>query len=217
MSFDTEVTVYVNSLGPEAALALREAAQVEQSQTEATQATRRGIKPQTSIIVDGREASLNDVRATSTVLLSWDYRAEVVKAAFEELRARSPYVSGTYQRSFFAMVDGRGLDYMQVPTPISLRNATVLEVTNNVRYARRLEVGVTESGRAFVKQVEPHIVESVSRQLRREFGSVAKISFGYVELASAYAAKTNAFRRAGDKDRGKGIAVTYPAIRIEDV
>jgi hypothetical protein len=217
-AFSQDITVFVSDLGPAATQSLVQAAQDTKSSVEADQQARRGIKPLTNIAVDGQAATdFSAVKPQSVVFEYWDYRAEIIAACFEELRARAPVVSGEYRDSFYASLDGSDLKFLEVPPPERLTGVSQIIITNPVPYARRLEVGTTEKGAAFVKQVEPHIVESAMTAVRREFTSVAKFSFTYVDRAEGYVKRTNfGVRRPSEsKTRGAGTQIRYPAIVID--
>jgi hypothetical protein len=217
-AFDADIQVFVDAMGPAAAEFLREAALAEEQKVESEQSARRGIAPFTHIAVDGIEVTdFSSVKATSVVFEYWDYRSEIIKACFEELRARSPIQSGHYRDNFYAALDGRDLRPLEVPQPFDLRNVTQIIVSNLMPYARRLEVGVNRDGSYFVKQVDPMIVETAMGAVAREFRSVAHFQFGYIDHSLAYANATKwGNHRHGRhyRNRGTGAAVRYPAILI---
>jgi hypothetical protein len=84
-------------------------------------------------------------------------------------------------------------------------------ILNTSPYARRLEVGTRPDGRPFVIQVKPRIVEETAILARSRFGNMAKLSFGYFDLASGYTLRRSAGRARG---RRSGAAIRYPGIRI---
>lgn len=217
-TFSEDLQVFVDALGPAGAEMLKQASVDEKAKVETEQASRRGIEPLTHIAVDGQsDDDLSGVKATSVVFEYWDYRAEIVKACFEECQARAPTgPTGHYRDGFVALLDGRGLDALEVPAQAALDAIQRVTVTNAVPYARRLEVGLDKAGAPFVKQVDPHIMESAMVAVRREFNVVAKISFGYVDLESAYIRKTNLDRSGRRRTRKHvGTSVKYPAIFID--
>lgn len=216
-SFQSGVTVFVKDLGPQASALLAEAAIEERTKVENEQAGRRGIKPWTSWAVDGvADAPFENVKPNGVIVEYWDYRSEIVYACFRELLARSPRgpeAGGHYRDNFVALLDGIGLPPLVTPTAAQLRGVTEIIITNTTPYARRLEVALTKSGRAFVQQVEPHIVQSAMMAVRQEFSVVATFEFNYVERGNAYIRRTN-FKRGSGHKGGAGLAVTYPAIII---
>lgn len=222
MAFDVDIRVFVSELGPEAAKMLAEAGQEEKDTVETEQQGRRGIRPVTYIAIDGVPAiDFSSVKPESVIFEYWDYRAEIIKAAFDELQARSPMLSGNYRNSFYAILDGKALGYLEVPDAQTLENVKRIEITNNVIYARRLEVGVTESGESFAKQVDPHIVESAAKPLAEEFGSMVRITFNFIDLEGAPTSglgwRAIRARKLGGKKQSGGKAIRYPAIIIEQV
>lgn len=217
MAFDVDVKVFVDALGPAAATALAEAGANEKSEVETEQAGRRGIQPLTHIAVDGRQVTdFTSVKPTSIIFEYWDYRAEIIKAAFEGLQARSPTLTGKYRNSFYCILDDAPQGALVVPQPAQLENVQRIIITNDVPYARRLEVGRTEGGSSFVKQVDPRIVESTMRELRNEFGAVATITFNWVDLGTPAAASWLATRsrKLGGK-KARTSSLRYPAIFID--
>lgn len=223
-AFDRTIQLFVDDVGALGAETLREAAQKERDKVIAEQTSRRGIRPLTHIAVDGVIVEdFSTVKATSTVFEYWDYRAEIVAACFEELRARSPSgPTGHYKDRHFAILDGEALGPLIVPSPESLENISRIIVTNPQPYSRRLEIGKTEAGNSFVKTVDPHIFESAARVVRAEFGTVAAISFNYVGLGSESSGASMADIRAvktGAKSRGAvkraSRSVRFPAIFID--
>ena len=99
---------------------------------------------------------------------------------------------------------------------------TFVNVTD---YARKIEVGKTESGRDFVVQVPNRIAERTAKDATKTFGNVAKIRSVWISLQGGYTLKHNQATRsfAGGRmriskrqrpDRVKGSALTYPAVTV---
>lgn len=230
-SFRESMTLYVKHLNAAAAAALAREAHKLQDRIVSQQKAREGVMPGVVTAVDGkRGAPFEDVKPDGVIWMGFDYRAEAAKAAFEELNARSPEVTGKYKASHFALIDGAALPPQTPPDALMVMDVKEIVITNPLPYARRLEVGLDKSGRPFVKQVSPHIFESAAIALRRRYGSVAKIEFSYVDLANAWTG-TNALRhyrerriygrngsvrlgRRGDRDLKSRAMVRYPAIII---
>jgi hypothetical protein len=102
------------------------------------------------------------------------------------LRKASPIISGLYRDSHTVFVNGIPV----VGVPQSLKQGDEIYIANPTPYARRLEVGLTESGRAFVLQVQPNIYGRVMRGiLIPRYRNVAKISLDYVTIPDAYIIK----------------------------
>lgn len=109
--------------------------------------------------------------------------ARIVEAILDELRRNSPVASGAYATGHTVFVNGVAVD--QVPR--DLKSTDEIYIANLVVYARRIEVGRTKSGRAFVLQVPNRIYERVAKRFAaRRFGDQAKVTFGYVTLADAF-------------------------------
>jgi hypothetical protein len=204
-AFQQDFILFRKALDAEASRAVAQAARDGERDIKADQATRRGIAPGVVSAVDGVQGRAYEaVKPNGVIVELFDYRAEIVYACFQELVARSPIgpeEGGHYRNEHFAMLDGAGLQPMTVATAQQLANVARITITNTMPYARKLEVGVTKDGSPFVHSGEPHIYESAMQPVRREFGGVAKISFGYADLANAYVGKHGQMR--------------YPAIFID--
>lgn len=97
-----------------------------------------------------------DVPAIDATLLRW---------IAGELFRQSPHVRGDYQRGHIVLADGKLIDvYGPIPA-----TAKEFIFTNSEPYARKIEIGTTESGRAFVIQVQPRIYERVGKAARSMF------------------------------------------------
>lgn len=218
-AFNQAFTLHVRSIGPESAKALARVAREGETAILTEQGSRRGVTPGTLEVVDGvKDRPFEEVRPGGIIFVGFDYRREVVAACFEELRARSPVVSGEYRDSHFAMLDGIGLPPLTVPSAEATKFAKRIVITNPLPYARKLEVGVTEGGSPFAKQVDPHIFESAARAVRRDFGEVVTIWFSFVDLENAYQLHGDTAahgRRTTFRDRKARQALRYPAIFIE--
>ncbi len=63
---------------------------------------------------------------------------------------------------------------------------------NPVVYARKLEIGKTESGRDFLVSVPNRIYERTANDARSKFGNIAKIRFSYSSAIGGVIAKRHA-------------------------
>jgi hypothetical protein len=174
---DSVINVIVaEDLGP-AAQSKAIAAFAREQLAEAQRANRAalGRVPAHKSFVDGRAgAALETVRPKGgTILFEFDIFADVLHWILAELRNRSPRRSGRYRDSHRLFADGREIGEVAIPA------AAEYLITNTVLYARKIEIGKTESGRAFVVQVEPRIYERTAADARRRFGNIARISFGW--------------------------------------
>lgn len=173
------------------------------------QQARSGLTPAFRHVVDGRrDATLESVSRGGRIMTLYDYRREVVIFALAALQAASPVRSGRYQRAHFALVNDRRVSDI----PKVFDDADRIIVTNDVPYARRLEVGKHGDGRAFVISVPPRIYErTIKNVIRPKYRNVAAIEFIYVDLANAYK-----LRRKGKRRQNRvGDPVRYPAVLIK--
>lgn len=170
--------------------------------------SRSGFAPAYRQVVDGQEgAVLEAVRPDGVILFAWQYLAEIAQDTLEALRNRSPRDSGRYIAGLIMLVDDQeaGADAVTAET-------RDVKIVATAPYSRRLEVGKRRDGSAFVQQVAPHIVEETAIVARKLFGTLVSISFGYVDLSSAYALRTSASHR---RVRGRLVTdVRYPAITL---
>lgn len=153
------------------------------------------------------------------IVYKYRFLREVVTFTLDALRKASPVNSGTYASSHTIYVNGIPVETV----PLDLKTTDEVFIANPVAYSRRLEIGKTESGRAFVLQVEPRIYERTLKSvLIPKYRNAAKMSFGYVlvpgghvvkgKLKSHYIAKGGARRKRRQR---VGEAVRSPAIFFE--
>jgi hypothetical protein len=215
-AFEREFSVFVGALNKDASQRIAQAARTGRAEIVDENKARRGIAPTVISAVDGDQAKrFEDVKPSGQIVLLFDYRAEIVKALFDELKARSPVSSGAYRDSHFVQLDGAGLDPLTVPTTEQIKNTTRITVTNPVHYAQRLEAGKRADGTPFVRQVAPHIFESAMKAVRSEFSGVAKFTFGTISLAGGWTRVKG--DKSGRRDRSSGSTIVYPAIHIDRI
>jgi len=183
-----------------------------------------GRVPPHTITVDGTQgAALETVNPDGgSIIVEYDLIGDVLIWIAKTLEDRSPIVSGAYKRGHTLYADG-------VPTDVNgtVPQADVYTFINTVPYARKLEVGKTEKGRAFLVQVPNRIYERTANDARRKFHNSADIQFGYAEAVNAYRLKNNQAARhflnggrvyiepSQRKDRAAGSAVSSPAIIVK--
>jgi hypothetical protein len=187
------------------------------------QKARSGIAPEFDAYANQPGKPIESVVLPGPIVYRYRYFREVVLVALKELEQASPFESGTYQRSHTLFVNG---------TPIAdpfehLFKATdKIMIVNTVPYARRIEVGKTKSGRAFVLDVPPRVYDRVRTILHARFRAIASIKVEFVNLSDAYKLKNDQVARRMvrgrwqherkiRKDRVRGSAITYPALIIE--
>jgi hypothetical protein len=175
------------------------------------------------ITVDGRVGgALESVRpAGGEIDVEWDVVSDVLIWIGQTLRDRSPVVSGEYRDSHTLFADGDEVSVGDVIPP-----ASSYTFINTTPYARKIEIGKTESGRDFVIQVPNRIYERTGQDAQARFGNIAKITTGFEAAPSGSALaldqKSRSFGARGRRvsprqrpDRVAGSAVTVPAIYIE--
>ncbi len=166
---------------------------------EAQQANQRvlGRVPKHDTFVDGRAgAPLEGVKPRGgTIVFEFELFSDVLRWIMQTLIDRSPVVSGAYRRSHLLFADQR-----QVATDGAIPEADEYSFTNTVPYARKIEIGRSKSGRAFVVQVEPRIYERTADDAARRFGNIARIIFTWRGIVGGYQinqAKAASMRGAG--------------------
>lgn len=135
-----------------------------------------GRVPPPIITVDGRRgADLSRVDLTRGIIVAdWAVIDDVLIWIGETLRERSPMRSGRYRDSHTLFADGVEIELgAQVP------QAGEYVFLNPQPYARKIEIGRTRSGRAFVIQVQNRIYERTAADARARFGNVVTIMETY--------------------------------------
>lgn len=167
-----------------------------------------GRMPPRTITVDGRQgAALESVNPSGgKVVIEYDLIADVLIWIGHALVERSPVVSGAYRRGHTLFADGAEIAQSRDIPP-----ANEYVFLNQVPYARKIEIGKTKSGRAFVMQVPNRIYERTAKDARSRFGNLADIRFAYRQTTGAYT-----LRRSSGRGRARqaGAAVNAPAIII---
>lgn len=145
--------------------------------------------------VDGRKgASLESVNPDRGVIVfEFELIADVLRWIHAELVERSPRGpaggAGTYRDAHRLFADGR-----EIALGPDLPEAAEYSFTNTVPYARKLEIGTTESGRPFVIRTEPRLYDQVSAEAARRFKGTVKIAYTFRALAGGYRTKRGAMR-----------------------
>lgn len=207
--FTTSLTVNTSKMNAaQASATMARVARRERDRVIGETRARSGFTPPYRQVVDGTEgAALDSVRPDGHILLAFQYLAEVAEDTYNALVNRSPRDSGEYIRGIIILIDG-------AEAPLTSISATTREVriVASVPYARRLEIGRRRGGGFFVLQVGPFIVKETAETARYLFGSLASITFEYVDLTGAYSLRT---ARSHRRVRGRLVTdVRYPAITI---
>lgn len=152
------------------------------------------------------------------ITFEFQLTSEVLSWIARTLADQSPVVSGDYRRGHILLADGAQADPDNAPT------ATVYKFMNTVPYARKIEVGITKSGRSFVIQVKPRIYERTFNDAKARFGNIVSLSYGF-EDPSTYQLKQDQrarqitrkgvrYRASQRPDRVRGTATTVPVITV---
>lgn len=180
-----------------------------------------GRVPPKTVTVDGQKnGNLDSVKPNGTIITEWELVSDVLAWIGDTLRDRSPFVSGDYREGWRILADG-----VEVAQDAEVPQADVYTFVNVEPYARKIEVGKTESGRDFVVQVPNRIAERTAQDAQSRFGNIARIKSVWISLEGAYSLKHDQASRsfAGGSlriskrqrpDRVAGSAITYPAITV---
>jgi hypothetical protein len=206
-----------NTISPQAQQ--EAAASFAQGAIDEADATNRrvlGRVPPRTITVDGREgAPLASVKPDGgSIIVEYELVADVLVWIGDTLRSRSPVVSGAYRDGWTLLADGQ-----EIAIGDDIPSADEYTFVNTVPYARKIEVGLTESGRAFVIQVPNRIAERTATDAASRFGNMAKIKSTFIALENAYVLKNDAVSHSRPGRRRRisaraGSEITYPAITV---
>lgn len=175
----------------------------------------RSLKPMNMFLKGQRKSSPNLLKAA---VILFDHRPEMVKYAFDNyfMKGIVPVDSGAYKEAFQLFVNGQPADYS------AIRFGVRCEIVNVAPYARMLEVGLDDTGKPFVVETAPHIVERIATQMmKRKWGRSAKIKFSFTDIPDPYILKTNFHMGRNNKpgktraDRTAGQPINYPTIIVE--
>lgn len=148
--------------------------------------------------------NLESVKLPGPIVYRYRYFSDIVRVALDALERASPVISGDYVRSHTVYINGAATETL----PNRLRLGDTVMIANPVPYARKIEIGKTKAGRAFVIQVPNRIYERVAKTvLVPLYRNVAKVTFTYVTLPGA--------GTVARKGRRKRETLRSPAIIIE--
>lgn len=128
--------------------------------------------------------NIETVEVPGPIVYRYFYMREIVHDIIKALEAASPIDKGDYKKGHGLWIDGIEVDKN---TPI--RPGHEVFISNTVPYARRIEVGKTNEGRAFVMQVPPDIYKRIAATMAAKYENVAIIKHGYVQLPDAWEIK----------------------------
>ena len=165
-----------------------------------------GRIPPRKTFVDGREgSSLESINPDrGTIVAEWELMTDVLRWIAATLEERSPVLSGNYKRNHILFADGQ-----PVPRGAQIPEADEYRFSNLVPYARRIEIGKTKAGRAFVVQVPNRIYERTAQDAKARFGNMAEIFFTYRGVVGGGQVKAGTAGRAHNKSD-----VRFPTIYL---
>lgn len=181
------------------------------------QTARAGVFPEVDAYANRPgNSNLDSVVLPGPIVYRYRYLREVALAAMKALQDASPVQSGAYKKAHTLFVDG-----VPARPNTAIKPGQEVFIANPLPYARRIEIGKTESGRDFVLHVPNRIYERVAKQGLRQYRNAATITFGYVTLPQAHIIKggLGASYAIGEGHRRKrhqrkGTEVQAPAIFI---
>ncbi len=163
-------------------------------------------------------SNLESVVLPGPIVFNYRYLSDLIGFALEELRRLSPIQSGDYKRAHTIFVNDQPVG----EAPKTINPGDRIFIANPLPYARKIEVGKTESGREFVISPPNRLYERVTEMVKAQGKGMARVYMGYVDLGG-YSLKQNQLSRSfanGVKrvsrrqrpDRAAGSAVPSPAI-----
>jgi hypothetical protein len=166
--------IFDEELSPDARGALlANYAQEQIDETRAFNAKVIGQMPDYEVTVDGRRGvAITSVKADGTVVAEFDLLLEVFAWIGKQLLSHSPVRSGRYSKSHMFFADGVEVD----PNGV-VPEASEYVFLNAQPYARKIEAGL--SG-----QAPDGVYQAVSATANRRFGNIARVYFGYREMAT---------------------------------
>jgi hypothetical protein len=185
-SFRHQVTVNWGKSSKEEALKLLvRTARAGHARIMREQAARNGVVPEWEAYANSPgNTNLDSVRFPGPIVYKYRYRREIFLVALQELYKMSPIESGRYRESHTLYIDG-----VPALSTAPIKPGSEVWIANPLAYARRLEIGRTTSGRAFLVSVPNRIYERVAKILQTRFRNSAKITFGYITVPGAYIIK----------------------------
>ncbi len=187
-----------------------------------TDAASRGLYPAWEAYANNPgNSDLESVVLPGPIVYNYRYLSDLVGFALSELRKQSPFVSGDYK-------DGHTLYVNDQPVadgvlPKDIKSGDRIFIANPLPYARKIEIGRTESGREFVINPPNRLYFRVGEMVQAQGKGRSKVTMGYVDLG-AWALRQNQRTRVktvGGKyrfsarqrpDRLAGATVLSPAI-----
>jgi hypothetical protein len=201
-------------LGETVAIRKAAAAQFARDGIEEAKRTNRSVLgrvPPYSVTVDGREgAPLDSVNPDrGSIDVEFELFVDLLVWIGQTLVERSPKRSGRYRRGWALFADG-----IEVPIDASIPPADKYVFVNLEPYSRKIEIGRTHSGRAFVIQVPNRIAERTAKDARSRFGNQAKIVYGFESVQSGGAITRWARSTRSRRRRRRDWLTRQPAVIV---
>jgi hypothetical protein len=172
---DRDVNLIIDELLSPAARSREFAETARSFLADADETNRRvlGRIPPSHTFVDGREgAALESVHPDGVIVREYDLIAEALIWISDELKRKSPKLSGRYGNSHTLFADGVEVDIGGV-----IPAAEKYVFLNTTAYARKIEGA---SGRPpSSRQAPAGVYQVTARQASAKFGNSAKITFAY--------------------------------------
>lgn len=162
--------------------------------------------------VNGRKGlDEDDVIVPGPILYDFIWWAPIIEFALKTLHDRSPVLSGDYRNAWHVRVNNQVVTaYDKLP-----RDAEIY-ITNDVPYARKIEVGHMRMS------VPPGVVEQAKRIVSRKYGRLIHVSQTWMRLPNPYILKGHftrgikpGARRGLARDTRAGAEMTYPALYMD--
>ncbi len=166
-------------------------------------------------------SNLDSVVLPGPIVYNYRYLADLISFALAELRKQSPFVSGKYRDGHTLYVNDEPVGSDILPKNITAGDR--IFIANPVPYARKIEVGITESGHEFVINPPNRLYNRVMEMVKAQGKGRANVSMRFVDLG-AWTLRHNQrsrFKTVHGKvatsarqrpDRLAGAIVTSPAI-----
>ena len=146
------------------------------------QTMREGIAPNFEAYGNRPGNPIENVTIPGAIVHHYDYRHEVIQVCLKLLRLQGPKNHGLYHDSHRIFINGIMAEQM----PRTLGDSDEVMIANLTPYARRIEVGKTESGRTFTLLAEHSAVyERVLRRMQRRYLNVVGMGMVYTKLPGA--------------------------------
>ena len=192
---DKSVHINISGIGYDPKFLASELAKEARASLAEVQSSGQAPKTYTKYINGRKGAQEESVVFPGPIVYQFEWLTEAVRYSLTYARARSPVRSGRYARAWFAMVNG-----IHVKDPTSIPPGAEVIITNDVPYARKVEVG------AMKMSVPPGIIEDMRQAVQRRFGDTVIAKKTFIRLAGGY--------RLRKKNRRGETELTYPALVI---